>query len=61
MYFIMIMQGCQDAGGKRSIGTQDTAKFTTDDKGVTSIAYSGGKDNRYMFVHTYACMTVDSD
>ena len=37
------------------MGTQDTATFSTDDdKGVTSIAYSGGKDERY--VCTIICM-----
>ena len=60
MYFYydyICMQGCQDAGGnKRSTGTQDTAKFTTDDKGVTSITYSGGSENRYVCIictHAY--------
>lgn len=41
-----MMQGCQDAGGKRSIGTQKSAKYNTDDKGDISITYDGGKDGR---------------
>ena len=50
----MIMQGCQDAGGKRSLGTQSSAKYSTDNDGATSILYSGGKDERCVYIiHTY--------
>ena len=44
-----MIQGCQDAGGKRSLGTQGSAKFSTDDNGDTAIAYTGGKDERYAY------------
>lgn len=47
VYFTI--QGCQgDNITKRSLGTQDEASFSTDDKGHISITYTGGNADRYV-------------
>ena len=42
----MSSQGCQHSTVNRSLGTQDKAKFSTDNKGAVSISYNGGQNEQ---------------
>ena len=56
----IMMQGCQESGGeKRSIGSQQSAKFDNDGNGAISISYTGGNGGRYYeCIHMYLASYV---